>query len=378
MTRVAFLFLGETLLIPHLYPMLEALAAAAPEIAIDAWVATSVHEGLVARWSAALPSVRVRRVPGFRRVEGVRAGDNPPLPAKLPMLARLVPHLFRTRAVVCVEQTSLWIPTMLPMLPTRFIKSSHGVGSMSARDDRRRRSPWLTMVPSERERATYLSRGMPPQRIVATGYVKAGFRQRTMTRPAFAEERPVLLYTPHWQRHRSSWWNWGEAVVRMLAQQRSFNVILAPHQRLAERDPGVRDMLGGVAALPHVHVDLDSFATVDGSYTAAADLYLGDTSSQVIEFLQRPRPCVFLNPGGVEWRGDPAYAQWGAGEVVDTLDFLPDSLARAQAEHPRYAAWQSAFAAAQLGPTDGLAPERAARHILAAVRDHASNNDRTR
>ena len=364
---VAFLFLGETLLVPHLWPIVEALAALAPDVRQDVWVSTSVHEKMLLDWTAPLanPRIRIRRAPGFRRT-GQVTGFGPAPPAKLPMLARLVPHLLKSPVAVCAEQTSLWLPRLLP-LRTRFIKTSHGVGSMSARDDPRRRAAWRMLVPSEAERATYLERGFAPDRVAATGYVKASFRQRTRTRPPFPEPRPVLLYAPHWQRHRSSWWDWGPEIVRRLAADTRWNLILAPHQRLAERAPDVRRVLAGVADLPHVHVDLDGFACVDGSYTAAADLYLGDTSSQVIEFLARPRPCVFLNSSNVAWGADPAYAQWRCGEVVGTLDDLFPALDRAAGAHATYAPVQARFAAAMLGDTGPEAPVRAARHVLEAL-----------
>ena len=48
---VAFFFLGETLLIPHLYPVVEALAAQT-DLRIDLWVSTSVHENLLRDWTA--------------------------------------------------------------------------------------------------------------------------------------------------------------------------------------------------------------------------------------------------------------------------------------------------------------------------------------
>ncbi|MGO4863278.1 hypothetical protein ACTP2L_06820, partial [Campylobacter jejuni] len=94
MTRrrsIAFLFLGETLLIPHLYPIVEALAAADSTVAIDLWVSTSVHERLLRRWTALLdaPGIVIRRAPGFRRDDGDEVGRNPVLPSKLPMLFRL-------------------------------------------------------------------------------------------------------------------------------------------------------------------------------------------------------------------------------------------------------------------------------------------------
>lgn len=365
---VAFLFLGETLLIPHLYPIVEALAEE-PDASIDLWVATSVHEDLIAAWIGDLASVniRIRRAPGFRQLQGYDKGQNPPLPSKLLMLARLAPRLMRAPVAVCAEQTSLWLPSVLP-LRTRFVKTSHGVGSMSARDDRRRRAAWEMLVPSERERRTYLDRGFDPARVIATGYVKASFRHRTDVQRLFAKERPIILYTPHWQEHRSSWWAWGKEVVRRLVESDRYNIIFAPHQRLVERAPEVRDVLAGVADLPHVHCDLDSFAMVDGSYTAAADIYVGDTSSQVIEFLMKPRPSVFLNPQRVAWRGNPSYDQWQCGEVVEQLEDLLPSIERAPSEHQRFAELQAEFARSSLGDTDGTAPARAVAEILKALK----------
>jgi hypothetical protein len=353
---VAFLLLGETLLIPHLFPILEALASLAPELPVDLWVSNSGVESLVLPWIAGLPQVRLRRAPGFR------SDDRPA--SKLPTLARLVPRLAGVPVVVCAEQTSLWIPRALPWLPTRYVKTSHGVGSMSARDDPRRLAAHLTLVPSEQERRSYLDRGMPADRILATGYVKASFRQRTPARQLFQESRPIVLYAPHWQPHRSSWPRWGRAVVDGLAGQDEWNVILAPHQRLIERAPEVRDVLGRVAELSHVHCDLDSFAMVDGSYTSAADIYLGDTSSQLMEFLTSPRPAVFLDPKARDWRRDPGYAMWSAGEVVGDLDDVLPAIRRASAVHSSYVAAQREIAAAALGDTSGNAPTRAAEEVL--------------
>jgi hypothetical protein len=368
--RVAFLFLGEMLLIPHLYPILEALARQGAEPAIDAWVATSVHERLIARWldEAGLSArVRLRRVPGFRALSEAADGTHPPLPAKLPMLARLVPYLLRTRVVVCAEQTSLWLPRALPFLGWRFIKTAHGAGSMSARSDPRRRAAWRMLVPARGEAERLIAFGVDPERLVVTGYVKAGFHALAAPPRLFVDDKPVVVYAPHWQQHRSSWWAWGREIVAMLAAQDRFNVILAPHQRLVEKAPEVRDVLAAVAHLPHVHADCDSFAMVDGSYMAAADIYLGDTSSQVVEYLIRPRPCLFLNPQGADWAADPDYGFWRCGEVVERLDGVLDGLGRAGAIHARYEPVQRAFAAEQLGDASPAAAVRAAEVIRAAL-----------
>lgn len=364
----AFLFLGETLLIPHLYPVLAALAELAPERRIDVWTSTSTHETLIRGWMAELGSAspRMRRAPGFRQVDDDGTGRNPELPAKLPMLVRMLPALARTRVVVTAEQTSLWLPALLP-LRSRFVNMLHGAGSMMNRADRRRRVPYRTLVAAERERQALASFGVPPDRIAVIGYAKAGFRHRTMRRPEFAEDRPIILYTPHWQKHRSSWWKWGPEVLEALLASGRYNIIFAPHQRLPERAPEVRSIAQGLAGRPDVHCDLDSFAMVDGSYTAAADIYLGDTSSQVVEFLMRPRPCVFLDAQSVEWQGDASYDMWKAGEVVTNMAQLLPTLDRACGQQPYFRAAQEAFASESLGDTSGEAPYRAAREILACL-----------
>lgn len=374
--RVAFLFLGETLLIPHLYPIAEALAEMAPGLPIDIWVSTSVHEGLIAGWLAEAglaktglgePRVRVRRAPGFRDHPHLTKGENPPIPAKLPTLARLVPHLLGASVVVCAEQTSLWIPTALPFLRQRFVITAHGAGSINDRIDRRRSHAWIHLLPSVFEADEMVRGGQVGSRVAVTGYVKAAFRGRTDRSALFGTDRPIILYTPHWQKYRSSWWEWGREIVAMLAAQDRYNVIIAPHQRLVEKDPAIREVLAGVAHLPHVHADLDSFAMVDGSYTAAADIYLGDTSSQVLEFLMRPRPCVFLNAQKLDWRATDDHGFWECGEVIEALADVSAAIDRAAEVHPRFAETQRECAALTMGDTGPEAPVRAARKIMEAA-----------
>ena len=364
---VAFFFLGETLLIPHLYPVVEALAAHA-DVRIDLWVSTSVHETLLREWTATLgpAPIRIRRAPGYRVLHGYEDGRNPPLPNKLLMLARLVPHLLRTPVVVSAEQTSLWIPTLLP-LRTRFLNILHGASSMGARDGRRRRAAWRMPVPSENEQRTYLERGYDASYVPVVGYVKSAFGKSHQRPPVFPEARPTVLYSPHWQQHRSSWWGWGAEIVRQLVEQTRYNVILAPHQRLIEGAPELRAVLEAAAQHPHVHCDIDSFAMVDGSYTTAADIYLGDTSSQAVEFMARPRPCVFLNSPRVEWQRRADYALWNCGEVIDSVDQLLPAMDRAPVLLPQFAALQKEFVLGWHGDTSGAAVGRVVGHILEAL-----------
>ena len=86
--------------------------------------------------------------------------------------------------------------------------------------------------------------------------------------------------------------------------------------------------------------------------TLAADLYIGDVSSQVYEFVTRSRPCLFVNAHAAVWDGNPDYAMWKLGEVV-----APDcdplvAIDRAWASFPGYADVQKSRARATLDAID--------------------------
>jgi len=61
-------------------------------------------------------------------------------------------------------------------------------------------------------------------------------------------------------------------------------------------------------------------------YTLNADIYLGDVSSQIYEFLIKPRLCVFLNSHHALWREDPNYQHWRCGPVLDKVSDLSSIL----------------------------------------------------
>lgn len=365
--QIGFLFLGEMLLVPHLWPIVDALARLRPDLPIDLWVSTSVHEELIAGWlGPEHENIRLRRAPGFLSLGECEPGRNPPLPSKLPMLARLALRLAGMRVVVCAEQTSLWLPRLLPTR-TRYIFTVHGAGPINDKRDGRLKCVHKILIPSPLHAPTYLSRGVRPERIVVTGYAKSAFPPSVVRSDLFASNRPILFYTPHWRRNFSSWWDWGVEVTKILANQHQFNVVIAPHQRLFERDPGAAELLGKLASHDHVHVDCGSFAMVDGSYTQMADIYLGDSSSQVVEFLARPRPAIFLDSPSLTWRGAETDGYWDCGDIVTDPARLWDTILAAKTHHPKYEQAQRHLVARELGETGLAAPRRSAEAILQAL-----------
>jgi CDP-glycerol glycerophosphotransferase (TagB/SpsB family) len=182
-----------------------------------------------------------------------------------------------------------------------------------------------------------------------------------------------VLYNPHPSPKLSSWFKHGAAVLEAFRQQDRYNLIFAPHVMLFERrfvvtvDPPslarARAPDPEYAHEPCIHIDTGSAASSDMSYTNRADIYLGDVSSQVYEFLRTPRPCLFLNSHGVDWQGDPNYLHWQAGPVLESADRLLDAIDAALAAHRDYAPAQQALIDATFSLSGRPSAERAADAI---------------
>lgn len=219
--------------------------------------------------------------------------------------------------------------------------------------------------------------GMPCREV---GYPKLDLPRRPGDR-LFAEDRPTVMYNPHWRVARS-WPLWGEKVLEFFAASREYNLIFAPHINLFGRhvDPAV---LARFRGLPNIHVDVDGPRLLDLTYATVADAYMGDYSSQVFEVLAlKRRPCLFLDPnrlnegavvdervtrlGPLDWI--ELKAGWKCGEVVSRFEELPAALARAFANPGAYRAAQDAVVADQFVLTDVPSGRRAGEAILEVAR----------
>ena len=171
----------------------------------------------------------------------------------------------------------------------------------------------------------------------------------------FDRQRPIVLYNPHFDPKLTSWDKFIEPMLASFANQDQFNLIAAPHVKMFERASERVRTRWRARSGGNILVDPGSDRSMDSSYLWDAGIYLGDASSQVYEFLARPRPCLFLNARRIEWRDNPAYAHWHLGDVVDRPDQLMAALDQADARHGLYrerqiAAFQAAFGGQQGSP----------------------------
>lgn len=194
----------------------------------------------------------------------------------------------------------------------------------------------------------------------------------------FDNNNPVVVYNPHFDQNVSSWTRMGHTVLDLFVANPQYNLIFAPHVVLFAR--GWRHR----ASLPprynmaqNILIDTGSPALSDMTYMLAADVYLGDVSSQVYEFLLEPRPCIFLNAHGVAWESNPYYAHWHFGQVIDDVSRgLGPALAAAWDTHARFLpAQREGFAYTFHEEPGSTAAQRGADAIadfLAAVVGHNS------
>lgn len=192
-------------------------------------------------------------------------------------------------------------------------------------------------------------------------------RLRRVSQPLFGRDRPVVLYNAHKAPRLSSWSRFIEPMLAQFARQDAFNLVVAPHIKMFRRRRAQVRAGWERRGSDRILIDVGSERLLDMTYTLAADIYVGDVSSQVYEFLTVPRPCVFLNAGGHDWRGDPSFAHWHLGDVVDDPNELLDAVRAAPGRHALYRDRQEMLARASLGPQERSPAACAASAIMAAL-----------
>ncbi len=224
-------------------------------------------------------------------------------------------------ALLTPELTSLALKDDPRLSHLRLVHTGHGMadpfgrgfGAMDPRSDRAD----LLLLPSRRIADLALERGrLRRPAWGVSGYPKFEMAQGPRPR-LFDNDRPTVLYNPTQSPAKTSWPRFGPQVLDFFARSDRWNLIFAPHVLLFRRrfTRGAR-LPRRFRSSPTLRIDLGSRASVDMTYLRAADLYLGDQSSQIYEFINWPRPCVFLNAQGAD-PADTRYRSWSFGPVVD-------------------------------------------------------------
>ena len=354
--RIGVLALGEAHQLLHILGPAAALARRGAEV--ELLVSTAWHGALAARHA---PELRLRRLAGFRATGPIHAA-----PGRLRLLAVNAARLSRFDALLTAERTTTLL-RRLGLFRGLLAIQPHGAGDRAVTYDPRYAHADLVLAPGVKLRDGLVARGLvAPERCVVTGYPKFDLLDGPPPR-FFACDRTVVLYNPHFRKKLSSWPAMGRAIVAALSEAPEFALIVAPHIRMRGAMRREIERLGREVQAPDLCIDPGSIHSINMDYTRAADIYLGDVSSQVYEFLRRPRPCVFLDAQGGDWRGDPHRRHWAFGEVARSAEEALACLRRAGANHPGFLEAQRAGFSASIEGAPGTASERAASALLAAL-----------
>ncbi len=339
--KVVFPYFAQFHQVLHSLPIAAEMANLYPDVEVHVAGARQEHLDFVRRLLA-------RHAPGA------------PLHLDLlkPVILRRFPHkkrlMFKNRryfrsfeAIVAPERTSLFM-RKFGLGQTQLIWTRHGAGDRAMGFAADVHQFDYVLMAGRKIEQRLLDAGQIRPGLYTTGvYAKFDWLMKDGPRPRlFDNDRPTVLYNPHFDETLGSWSRFGKQLLECFAGSTRYNLIFAPHVRLF--DPPTAKAYAafeGYRRLPHLHIDLGSESSIDMSYVNAADLYLGDVSSQVAEFLCRPRPCMFLNAHRVNWRDNPNYRAWSLGMVIDELNDFGQQLDGAFAGHGRYLERQQRYLA---------------------------------
>ncbi|WP_381510487.1 hypothetical protein [Sphingorhabdus buctiana] len=383
--RIGFLFNHDQIhQIAHSLPVANALAARLPNALISLAVTNTRIEHEVKRLlgSNFPANLEVKRL-GIHTA-GSRLLTNALgklVPAAKVLLYRDNLAYFRALdALVVTERTSLILKQHFGLTRLKMILIDHGAGdraigfgASTAKFDH-----ILASGAKIRDRLI-ADAGVTPNKIKIVGYPKFDAAKADREKLPFqCNGNPTIIYNPHLSPHLSSWFKHGREILDWFITNPQYNLIFAPHVMLFQRRvvftvdkfrvafPGKLDKK--YLEAPNIHIDLGSVASTDMTYTNAADIYLGDVSSQIYEFLRCPRPAIFIDSQGTDFKDDPNYAHWRAGEVIRTVDQLGLALDRADALHrAMYIAAQKTLFDYTFELTSEPSSHRAARAIAEII-----------
>jgi hypothetical protein len=268
------------------------------------------------------------------------------LPRSLHKVARLTfwaRRLCDAAAILCAERTTTMLRRLRRDCPP-ILHIPHGAGDRAVGFEPRFRLFAHVLLAGRKDRDRLVDGGfVTPEACTVTGPIKlATILAATPIRPRlFDNARPTILYNPHFSKRYSSIEAFGRRLVEAVVRDGRYNLVVAPHVRLARGWSAAQRAAWEALAVPgRVTIDLGSPRSSDMTYTLGADCYIGDVSSQVYEFLARPGPCLFVDVEGVDWRESEDFAMWHFGPVIRPDADPISAICGAFVSHPDYLDWQ--------------------------------------
>jgi hypothetical protein len=274
-------------------------------------------------------------------------------------------------ALLAPEKNYILLKALPSFRDIRFIGLRHGAGDRDAGSLNKGSLKFDYLMVSGQTDFERFKDELPEGCCKVVGYPKFEVLEKLNpeTLRLFNNDRPVILYSPHFHRQQSSWKTLGSDVLSFFAESDVYNLVFAPHARLF-KDSIYHDNIDidKFRNCPNILIDTGSEKSVDMTYTRAADIYLGDVSSQVYEFIyHQRRPCVFLNPNKLD---ATKMSFWRFGPVIEQLDSIQYAISNAEQDFEKiYLAEQDKYLRLAISLETNPPSKRGAKAIIQFLDD---------
>ena len=209
-----------------------------------------------------------------------------------------------------------------------YIFSDHGISNRAYSFDNRIKEFDLFFITGSKEKEERRKlRQLTKTNHVLTGFLKGDMIFENKTLNLFNNKNKTILYNPHWEKTFTSFHKFGFQLLEFFAGHKEYNLIFAPHNRLVFRDMFLRRRLNRFQKHKNILIDFNSENNYNMTYTTGADVYIGDVSSQVLEFIFiKPRPCLFLDAHNLQTDQINRPTSWNLGKILCDLKLLNEEL----------------------------------------------------
>ncbi len=353
MKRIGFLFNHDAVhQVAHLAPIIVFLRQLFPDVEVHALVTSKAQEQRLLEITAntsesVFEIIRLNTPPLLQSL--FRLFNNIAPLQRLYILNRYKALFEKLDCLIVPEMTSTRLKTHLGLKSTPLILLPHGAGDRAIGFSEEIKHFDYVLLSGSKVRDRMLKNGLIRRdNHCLVGYPKFDTVNTSESgrKRFFDNDKPVVLYNPHFDAHLSSWYRMGIDVLDYFSRHPQYNLIVAPHVMLYKKKVHVslqKHALKIVRAIPdkyfhydNIKIDTGSEASVNMSYTINSDIYLGDVSSQVYEFLMIQRPCIFLNAHNADWSDNPDYYHWHCGPVLHKVSDLSATFENIHSIQARY------------------------------------------
>ncbi|CAE6931151.1 Glycosyl glycerophosphate transferases involved in teichoic acid biosynthesis TagF TagB EpsJ RodC [Vibrio sp. B1ASS3] len=166
--------------------------------------------------------------------------------------------------------------------------------------------------------------GVSKEKVKEIGSVKLSSFNSYTDNIIFNNNRKTVLYNPHFNSKLggTSWIKFGYDLIEYIAKSKEYNLIFAPHPNLSNNID--RFIIDKYRNCENVIIDLGSNKVANLFYCEETDIYIGDISSQVLEFIYlKERKLIFFDDENVS---DESKRIHELGVVIERLDELSHAL----------------------------------------------------